>query len=66
MQFDFLMDFARRINIPYYVEPLQEDRRASSFAELQQAFSCCPLSEEEIRQECEIVREELYKKNYAL
>lgn len=38
--------------------------RDSSFAMLQNSFSSCSLTEEEIRQECEAARLEIYKKYY--
>lgn len=36
----------------------------SSFAMLQNSFSSCSLTEEEIRQECETARLEIYRKYY--
>jgi hypothetical protein len=35
-------------------------QRATSFAKLQDTFSDCDLTEEEIRQECETVRQQMY------
>ena len=75
-QMTFLADFAKRISVPYVIVPLnmqtlldREERkaqkRANSFAQLQEAFSGCELTDEEIRQECEVVRQEMYNRQYA-
>ena len=75
-QMAFLTDFARRVSVPYVIVPLDVEtllsrdekaaqNRANSFAELQEAFSGCALTEEEIRQECEIVRQEMQDQAYA-
>lgn len=37
----------------------------ASFAQLQESFSGCELTDEEIRQECEIVRQEIYARRQA-
>lgn len=41
------------------------NKRANSFAKLQSAFAGCDLTDEEIRQECEIVRQEMQDHAYA-
>jgi len=75
-QMTFLTDFAKRVSVPYVIIPLnmqtllnREERkaqkRANSFAQLQEAFAGCELTDEEIRQECEVVRQEMYNKQYA-
>lgn len=75
-QMAFLTDFAKRVSVPYYIVPVdvqtllsreekQAQRRANSFAKLQEAFSDCELTDEEIRQECEIVRQQMYELSYA-
>ena len=75
-QMAFLKDFAKRVSVPYVIVPLdvqtlldreekQAQIRANSFAKLQGSFSACDLTEEEIRQECEMVRQEIYDKEYA-
>lgn len=75
-QMEFLTDFAKRVSVPYYIVPLsinallnreeqQAQKRAKSFEQLQEAFSGCELTDEEIRQECEIVRQEMYDQQYA-
>ena len=75
-QMAFLTDFAKRVSVPYVIVPLdvqtllnreerQAQKRAKSFAELQEAFATCDLTDEEIRQECEIVRQEMYNNEYA-
>lgn len=71
-QMAFLTDFAKRVSVPYTIIPLnvqtlldreeiRAQKRADSFAQLQGAFEGCELTDEEIRQECEIVRQEMYK-----
>ena len=75
-QMTFLTDFAKRVSVPYIIVPMnvetlldREERkaqkRANSFARLQKAFAGCELTEEEIRQECEVVRQEMYNQQYA-
>ena len=75
-QMAFLTDFAKRVSVPYVIMPLnvqtllnrEEKRaqhRANSFAKLQEAFAGCELTDEEIRQECEIVRQQMYEQEYA-
>jgi len=46
-------------------EERQAQKRANSFAKLQETFSACNLTDEEIRQECESVRQEMYNRKYA-
>ena len=46
-------------------EERQAQKRAKSFAKLQEAFADCDLTDEEIRQECESVRQEMYNNEYA-
>ena len=75
-QMAFLTDFARRVSVPYVIVPLDVEtllnrderaaqNRANSYAKLQEIFAGCDLTEEEIRQECEIVRQEMQDKAYA-
>lgn len=75
-QMAFLADFAKRVSVPYVIVPLdvqallnreerQAQKRANSFAKLQETFSACNLTDEEIRQECESVRQEMYNQEYA-
>ena len=75
-QMAFLTDFAKRVSVPYVIVPVnvqtllnreekQAQRRANSFAKLQETFAGCDLTDEEIRQECENVRQELYARRYA-
>ena len=75
-QMAFLTDFAKRVSVPYVIVPLdvqallnreerQAQKRANSFAKLQETFSACSLTDEEIRQECESVRQEMYNQEYA-
>ena len=75
-QLAFLTDFAKRVSVPYVIVPInvetlldREEKRAQqrvkSFAKLQEAFSDCDLTEEEIRQECEAVRQQMYDLQYA-
>ena len=75
-QMAFLTDFAKRVSVPYVIVPLdvqtllnreeiQAQKRAKSFAKLQEAFAHCELTDEEIRQECESVRHEMYNNEYA-
>jgi len=75
-QMAFLTDFAKRVSVPYIIVPVnvqtllsreekQAQKRANSFAELQTAFAGCDLTDEEIRQECEIVRQEMQDHAYA-
>jgi len=75
-QMAFLTDFAKRISVPYVIVPLnvqtllsreekQAQKRANSFAKLQETFAGCDLTDEEIRQECEIVRQEMQVHQYA-
>jgi len=70
-QLAFLTDFAKRVSVPYVIVPMdvaallnreekKAQRRAKSFAKLQEAFVNCDLTEEEIRQECEAVRQQMY------
>lgn len=70
-QLAFLTDFAKRVSVPYIIVPLNVDtllsreekkaqRRANSFARLQESFAGCELTDEEIRKECESVRQEMY------
>ena len=74
-QLAFLTDFAKRVSVPYIIVPLNVEtllnreekkaqRRAKSFAKLQEMFAGCELTDEEIRQECEEVRQEMYN-SYA-
>lgn len=37
-------------------------QRANSFAKLQTAFADCDLTDEDIRQECESVRQEIFER----
>ena len=67
-QLIFLEDFAKRIRVPYYIVPLQETptkratkKRVSSFTQIQDSLAGCTLTDEEIRQECELVRSQLYE-----
>ncbi len=71
-QMAFLTDFAKRVSVPYVIVPVNvqtllsreeklAQKRANSFANLQTAFAGCDLTDEEIRQECEIVRQEIWK-----
>ena len=66
-QMAFLTDFAKRVSVPYVIVPVnvrtllsreekRAQKRANSFAKLQEAFAGCGLTDEEIRQECEAVR----------
>ena len=75
-QLAFLKDFAKRVNVPYFVIPVDAKSllnrkeknaqlRADSFAKLQESFSGCELTEEEIRQECEVVRQQMFDSQYA-
>lgn len=75
-QMAFLTDFAKRVSVPYYIVPVdvqtllsreekQAQRRANSFAKLQESLTGCELTDEEIRQECEIVRQQMYDLSYA-
>lgn len=75
-QLAFLTDFAKRLSVPYVIVPLDvqtllnreeqlAQQRAASFAQLQESFSGCELTDEEIRQECEIVRQEIYDRKHA-
>lgn len=75
-QMAFLTDFAKRVSVPYFIVPMnvqtllnrEEQRsqeRANSFAKLQEVFASCDLTDEEIRQECEIVRQEMQDYSYA-
>ncbi len=75
-QMAFLTDFAKRVSVPYVIVPLdvqtllnreekQAQKRAKSFAKLQETFATCDLTDEEIRQECESVRQEMYNNEYA-
>lgn len=75
-QMAFLTDFAKRVSVPYVIVPLdvqtllnreeqQAQKRANSYAKLQESFAACDLTEEEIRQECELVRQEIYDNTYA-
>ena len=75
-QMAFLTDFAKRVSVPYVIIPLnvqtllnreeqKAQQRANSFAKLQEAFADCDLTDEEIRQECESVRQEMYARRYA-
>ena len=75
-QMAFLTDFAKRVSVPYIIVPVnvqtllsreekRVQRRAASFAKLQEAFAGCDLTDEEIRQECEAVRQQIYEQNYA-
>ena len=70
-QMAFLTDFAKRVSVPYIIMPMNVEtllnreekkaqQRAKSFARLQESFSGCDLTEEEIRQECEAVRQQMY------
>ncbi len=71
-QMAFLTDFAKRISVPYTIVPMsvqtlltreekQAQKRANSYAQLQGAFASCDLTDEEIRQECEIARQQVYE-----
>ena len=75
-QLAFLTDFAKRVSVPYIIVPLnvetllnreevEAQNRAESFAQLQESFSKCDLTDEEIRKECEAVRQQMYEENYA-
>ena len=75
-QMAFLTDFAKRISVPYIIVPMnvqtllnreekKAQQRANSFAKLQETFANCDLTDEEIRQECENVRQEIYAQRYA-
>ena len=75
-QMAFLTDFAKRVSVPYIIVPINvqtllsreeklAQKRANSFAKLQSAFAGCDLTDEEIRQECEIVRQEMQDHAYA-
>ena len=75
-QLAFLTDFAKRVSVPYIIVPIdvqtllnreekKAQQRAASFAKLQAAFAGCELTDEEIRQECEIVRQEIYDRKHA-
>ena len=75
-QMAFLTDFAKRVSVPYVIVPVnvqtllsreekKAQNRANTFAKLQDAFSGCDLTDEEIRQECEIVRQEMQDHIYA-
>jgi hypothetical protein len=75
-QLAFLTDFAKRVSVPYVIVPLnvetllnreevEAQNRAKSFAQLQESFSKCDLTDEEIRKECEAVRQQMYEENYA-
>ena len=75
-QMAFLTDFAKRVSVPYVIMPLnvqtllnreeqKAQQRANSFAKLQEGFADCDLTDEEIRQECENVRQEMYAQKYA-
>lgn len=46
-------------------EEKRAQRRANSFAKLQEAFAGCELTDDEIRQECEAVRQEMQDHSYA-
>ena len=67
-QLIFLEDFAKRIRVPYYIVPLQDvptkrttKKRVADFEQLQESLAGCTLTDEEIRQECELVRSQLYE-----
>ena len=75
-QMAFLTDFAKRVSVPYVIVPVnvqtllsreekRVQKRANSFAKLQETFAGCDLTDDEIRQECEEVRQQLYEQNYA-
>ena len=75
-QLAFLTDFAKRVSVPYFIVPVNVEtllnreeqkaqKRANSFAKLQETFAGCELTDEEIRQECEIVRQEMFNHAYA-
>ena len=75
-QLAFLTDFAKRVSVPYIIVPVsvqtllnrdeqRAQKRANSFAKLQENFAGCELTDEEIRQECEAVRQEMYSQAYA-
>ena len=75
-QMAFLTDFAKRVSVPYVIVPVnvrtllnreekRAQKRANSFAKLQEAFAGCELTDEEIRQECEAVRQEMQDHSYA-
>ena len=75
-QMAFLTDFAKRVSVPYIIVPVnvqtllsreekRAQKRANSFVKLQTAFAACDLTDEEIRQECEIVRQEMQDHAYA-
>ena len=75
-QMAFLTDFAKRVSVPYVIVPLnvqtlldreerRAQRRANSFAKLQETFAGCELTDAEIRQECETVRQQMYEQIYA-
>ena len=75
-QLAFLTDFAKRVSVPYVIVPVnvrtllsreekRAQRRANSFAKLQEAFAGCELTDDEIRQECEAVRQEMQDHSYA-
>ena len=75
-QMEFLTDFARRVSVPYVIVPVnvqtllsrdekRAQNRANTFAKLQDAFFGCDLTDDEIRQECEIVRQEMQDHLYA-
>ena len=73
-QMAFLTDFAKRVSVPYVIVPLNVDtllnreekeaqNRAKSFVQLQENFSECDLTDDEIRQECETVRQQIYEQS---
>ena len=75
-QMAFLTDFAKRLSVPYIIVPVnvqsllnreeqQAQKRADSFTKIQALFSDCDITDEEIRQECENVRQEMYNLKYA-
>ena len=75
-QMAFLTDFAKRVSVPYVIVPMNVEtllsreekkaqRRAKSFAKLRDTLSACDLTEDEIRQECEAVRQQMYDLQYA-
>lgn len=75
-QMAFLTDFAKRLSVPYIIVPVnvqsllnreeqRAQKRADSFAKIQELFSDCDITDEEIRQECENVRQEMYNLKYA-